>query len=114
MPQITVSRKAYARIKHFSQKAGITLSASATDAVNEWMDITGDCLLVLLERRRDKVQSQQKETKGPHLILTKSAAIPITTKTPCRRITDPSQGFLPQSATVLSLVRPLKTASGRM
>jgi hypothetical protein len=57
---LVLSKKAYERIEAYAATAGISVERAASDAIKEWMDITGDFLIYELQRRREARAARPK------------------------------------------------------
>jgi hypothetical protein len=52
MHRITVDQYTYQRLAAYAEATGQEVSAVANEALNDWMDITGDSILEALAERR--------------------------------------------------------------
>jgi hypothetical protein len=55
MPQITIVPAAYRRISEYANFAGISAEKAVKEAVNEWMDTTGDLLIEYDSIKREQL-----------------------------------------------------------
>ena len=47
MPNISIDAKTYRRLEQFSQRARVSIHAAASDAIENWLDITSDPRLAI-------------------------------------------------------------------
>lgn len=60
--KIALSEEAYQRIMEYAEVAGIALERAASEAVNGWMDSTGDLVMEELPKRRKARAAKPKLT----------------------------------------------------
>ena len=66
MSYISIDPKTYRRLEQFAQRAGVSIHAAASDAVENWLDITADPRLAITALTSpDPLQPDQMQPAPP-------------------------------------------------
>ena len=75
MPNITLSAETYVAISSFAKEAGMPVEQAVDEALNEWIDITGESLLQTIRANRARrAKKQPGRSGGKVLPISKAAA----------------------------------------
>jgi hypothetical protein len=60
MRTITITPEAFARIEEYAEVAGMSVDLAASEAIDKWMDSTGEIVLRVMVKRKQERAPRQK------------------------------------------------------